>query len=141
PLYRKTIAQLAASGHRSPALRELWREATERPEAWVEQSPGVLDPDLRRELIAFSREAITAAGTAPDPETAWSWLRAALRTSRHLMQHTGWEGRQAGGELLDDAAVAVVRWADGHHSPDLYRRALADLHALDVMTPRPSRTW
>jgi hypothetical protein len=142
PLYREAIARLAASGGvRDDAAMDLWRRATDAPDAWIERAPGVVDPDLLRELNAFAAVGLVRAQTAADPAAAWGWFRAVLRASRHLGRHAGWDGRAAGMGVLDAAADPIRAWASRGLPTGLYRRAVADLLALEALTPPPSTAW
>lgn len=127
-----------------PALLR-WRQGTARPRAQA-CPPGANSLDAETLNVTWDglMHAVTAAALegsrlqeAGDLVGAWGWYDAAVRASRHVMmggassreRHVGFWARQMVGPHID----AWLARAD--QTPDLLRRALADVQAARRMTP------
>ena len=124
-----------------PAL-DAWKRGTacadalEIPPADVTiGSPAPLTQSLRE----FSRLGLLEAAhvsAEKSPTDAWPWYRAVLRSSRHAGMHTAILGRMIGIALHAVTVEPVLRWsARPELSADDLRHALADVLAIDEMTP------
>lgn len=124
-----------------PALAE-WRKGTEQSQAILIQ-PKDFRFDSNLEVVHQSHELSRLARLQAERfahegavETAWDWLLAAVRASRHVEQNGGLTQRLAGASMLYDAAGGIKRWSARRAvTPDLLRKALVEFHEADQLTP------
>ncbi len=119
-----------------------WRQGTEHHQAQDRQpSETSLSPKLRK----FAQLALMEAARLEnrgDHGGAWEWYHALLRSSRHVGQNSGWEGRRIGAELYAAASSRATSWArHGKVTSTMLHDALYDLQQLESMTPKPSETF
>jgi hypothetical protein len=122
-----------------------WLPATDRPDALLVQPEAMrintdlgplqqLRPYVRLALLEGSR--LEGAG---DPAGAWRMYRAALRASRHAGRHGGTVPRVVGNAILRESRPRVEAWIERPDvTPELLRRAIADVEACRSMTPPAS---
>ena len=92
-----------------------------------------------RELARLAVLAGDRAAASGDQDEAWTWYAATLRSSRHLGMHAPMVGRLVGVAVHAVAGLSIVRWsANPDVTPEQLRRALADVRAIDAMTPPSS---
>ncbi len=126
------------------ALAE-WRKGTELSQAVVIQ-PKDFRISSTLEVVQHSREFTRLATLQAercahdgDLDAAWGWLLANVRASRHVEQHGCLIQRLVGMAMLHSGANGINRWsAHPAVTSDLLRRALADFHAADQLTPQNS---
>ena len=129
-----------------PAL-EVWRRGTECADG-MEMPPGTktietvlpVSQSLREPAkMALLQASRTATGKRA--AEAWPWYRAVLRSSRHVSRHSETLGRMIGVAIHSSTVEPVLRWSS---RPELtatdLRHALADVVAIDAMTPSNSDT-
>ena len=130
-------------GENQEAL-ELWRRGAERSDAMPTiADPGSGDPmpdydTINRlgELSALGRLEASRMTSEGDPARARSWLRAALRSSRHLAIRGGWYQSSIGGRHLSAASTAFGQWAGDPRTPTSeLRPALDDIRGTLAITP------
>jgi hypothetical protein len=124
-----------------PALAE-WRKGTERSQAVVIQPKDfrfTSTIEVVQESREFTRLATLQAERCAhdgDLEAAWGWLLAAVRASRHVEQNGCLIQRLVGIAMFFSAADGMKRWsAHPAVTPDLLRKALAEFHEADRLTP------
>ncbi len=127
-----------------PALDD-WRRGTERPTALhvpVKDLRIDMSMSLVQDLREFARLARARAERClhdGDVTEAWEWLRATVRSSRHLGQRGVAIERLVGIGVFFETAVGINRWAADPRVDDrLLRRAAEQLEEVDAMTPLPS---
>ena len=124
------LQQIAA---RHPAAIEQFRDAADYPDAWTG------DPADVPGVVALAKLSLAEAARLQgngDLSGAWDHIRSALRAGRHLGQRAGWTGRSAGLLVQQEATGRIVDWAaHAKIDHDLLKIAIADLEALDSMTP------
>jgi hypothetical protein len=124
-----------------PAL-ELWRQASERPDALYHQL-GTIAPDTLLGLaqdMRFLAQLAGIEGTRLEEEgamgPAWTWYRAMLRFSRLVGRHGGLVERLIGAAVHDQAAHRILHWAaDPRLDVRQLRQALDETRAADALTP------
>lgn len=124
-----------------PALAE-WRKGTNLSQAVVIQ-PKDMRITSTLEVVQQTREftrlaTLQAERSAHDGDldAAWGWLLANVRASRHVEQHGCLIQRLVGMALFHTGANGINRWsAHPAVTSDLLRKALADFHAADQLTP------
>lgn len=124
-----------------PALAE-WRKGTELSHAVVIQPKDVRFTSTL-EVVQQSREFTRLATLQAercahdgDLEPAWGWLLANVRASRHVEQNGCLIQRLVGIAMFHSGAAGINRWsAHPAVTPDLLRKALADFHTADKLTP------
>ncbi|GDY10390.1 hypothetical protein LBMAG52_38780 [Planctomycetia bacterium] len=127
-----------------PALAE-WRKGTK-----LSQAVAIQPKDFRftstLEVVLESREfsrlaTLQAERCAHDGDldAAWGWLLADVRASRHVEQNGCLIQRLVGIAIFYRATDGIKRWA-AHPAvtPDLLRKALAEFHEADGLTPANS---
>ncbi len=119
----------------------LWLQGAERPDSLFRQPGDSGMPTTHEPLISiqtFARLARLEASRLEgegDLEGAWKVHRAALRSSRHAGMHGGLMQRSIGYNILSLVRPDVLRWADDPKvTPDLLRRAIADVEVCKAMT-------
>lgn len=124
-----------------PALAE-WRKGTERSQAVVIQPKDfrfTSTIEVVQESREFTRLATLQAERCAhdgDLEAAWGWLLASVRASRHVEQNGCLIQRLVGIAMFFSAADGMKRWsAHPAVTPDLLRKALAEFHEADRLTP------
>jgi hypothetical protein len=124
-----------------PALAE-WRKGTELSQAVVIQPKDfrfTSTLNVVQESREFSRLATLQAERSAhdgDLEAAWGWLLADVRASRHVEQNGCLIQRLVGISIFHSAADGMNRWsAHLAVTPDLLRKALAEFHEADQLTP------
>lgn len=123
------------------ALAE-WRKGTERSQA-VEVPPKDFRFSTILEVTQESREltrlAILQAERCAhdgDLDTAWGWLLASVRASRHVQQNGVLIQRLVGMVMFYNSADGIQRWsAHPAVTPDQLRQALAEFREADRLTP------
>jgi hypothetical protein len=125
------LQQISAS---HPKALTLFHDAADRPDAFADH------PSTQLGVIALAKLALAEGArlqSKGDLSGAWNHYRAALRAGRHLGQRAGWSARSAGIELVQREAIdRIVSWADQPKiDHDLLKTAIADVEALDAMTP------
>ena len=71
-----------------------------------------------------------------DADAAWGWLLAVVRASRHVEQNGCLIQRLVGIAIHHSATDGINRWAANPKvTTDLLRKALAELHEADQLTP------
>ena len=118
-----------------------WLKATERPDSLLFQprdlNSGTTDPVLVS-LLEFARLAcLESSRLEADGDLAGVWRiqRATLRSSRHVGMHGGSMSRNIGYSILILARPHIERWTeDPRITPEMLRRAIADLEACRLMT-------
>jgi hypothetical protein len=129
-----------------PAL-EVWKRGTDCPDG-MEMPLGTETIETGLPVSQSLREPakmalLQASGTAAGktPAEAWLWYRAVLRSSRHVSRHSETIGRLIGVAIHWITVEPVLRWSS---RPELtatdLRQALADVVAIDAMTPSNSDT-
>lgn len=126
------------------ALAE-WRKGTELSQAVVIQPKDLRITstlDVVQQSREFTRLATLQAERCAhdgDLDAAWGWLLANVRASRHVEQHGCLIQRLVGMAMLHSGATGINRWsAHPAVTSDLLRKALADFHAADRLTPQNS---
>lgn len=124
-----------------PALAE-WRKGTELSQAVVIQPKDfrfASTLEVVQESREFSRLATLQAERCVhdgDFEAAWGWLLADVRASRHVEQNGCLIQRLVGIAMFQSATDGMNRWsAHPAVTPDLLRKALAEFHEADRLTP------
>lgn len=124
-----------------PALAE-WRKGTELSQAVVIQPKDfrfASTLEVVQESHEFSRLATVQAERCAhdgDLETAWGWLLADVRASRHVEQNGCLIQRLVGIAIFYNAADGMNRWsAHPAVTPDLLRKSLVEFHQADQLTP------
>jgi hypothetical protein len=139
--WAKTSPKIRAWAEQNRRALELWREATDRPDAMLltPREIAARELGLYSGLSAFwvlaDLEA-TRLEAAGEMAGAWRWHRAILRSHRHTIMNSqvmmrNWfeysEGRFLSG---------VLRWSkDPTVGAPLLETAVADVLAVDAMTP------
>ncbi len=129
-----------------PAL-EVWKRGTECPDG-MEMPPGTKTIEAILAVSQSQREPAKMAllqasrtATGKRAAEAWPWYRAVLRCSRHVSRHSETIGRMIGVAIHSITIEPVLRWSS---RPELtatdLRHALADVLAIDAMTPSNSDT-
>ncbi len=123
------------------ALAE-WRKGTERSQA-VEIPPKDFRFSTIIEVTQESRELTRLAvlqaeqyADYGDLESAWGWLLASVRASRHVQQNGVLMQRLVGMSMFFNSADGIQRWsAHPAVTPDLLRQALSEFREADRLTP------
>jgi hypothetical protein len=125
---------------------EVWRQASERPEAIYHQ-PGELAIDtllpIAQDISILGRLAGLEGSRREENgemSAAWKWYRAMLRSSRHVGMHGVVVERMIGARMHEMAAVRILHWAaDPRADIRFLHQALDDVVAADAMTAPLSR--
>ena len=120
---------------------ELWREATERPDALYLQ-PRDMHVQTLLPVVAgvrlFTCLAIMQAHVdrvAGKMDSAWAWYRAALRCSRHCGKHGCLIERAIGCDIYEQVSRHAAKWgADERTSAALLEQAMHDVEAINAST-------
>ncbi len=124
----------------SAALEE-WKRATELPDAMFVPPKEITAfniPEYLQGLRTCSRLATLQAARYQgegDVASAWVWLHAQLRASRHCTQNGASPERMLGESLFIDAFKGIQQWvADGRVDESLLNRAVLDFTQADMLT-------
>jgi hypothetical protein len=124
---------------------EAWLRGTERPQA-LNVPPREIKFDTPLwptvELRALAKIALLEGSRreqAGDLEGAWTMYRAALRCSRHVVQHGSLVQRLLGVAILQLTRPRIQHWVERPRlTAPLLRRARQDVDVCRAMTPPPS---
>ncbi len=122
-----------------------YRRGTERPDALDSALPSDIDsPKLDQALRSFHQLALLEASRleeSGDMAGAWTWYRAALRTTHHMTLHASYFMRSRADGRNGKIRQCVSKWAvDPRTPPALLRRSLDDVVACGSFTPSDSYT-
>jgi hypothetical protein len=124
---------------------DLYRRGTERPDALDPALPSDIDSaKMDKALRSFHHLALLEASRLEERgemADAWTWYRAALRTTYHMTLHAPFSMRLRAEGRNGKIRRSVSKWAvDPRTPPALLRRALDDVVACGSFTPSDSYT-
>jgi hypothetical protein len=119
----------------------IWLQGTERPECLVGQPRDLSENSFSviaisfQDFIRLARLEASRLEAEGDLEGAWRVHRASLRASRHVGMHGTLTQRMMGHGILRLVWPDVLRWVDDSQvTPELLRRAIADVEVCKAMT-------
>ena len=125
----------------------LWRRGTERPEAlyiapkdltFATMLPVIQDLRNLSRLAQLEASRLQAEG---DLASALDWYAAILRSGKHCGHHGLTIERLVGRGIYQVGCQRLIQWAtDPRVTPDLLRRAIAEVYACDALAASPSES-
>ncbi len=126
---------------------EAWVPANDRPDSLLVQPEELrMTTDMERlqQMRPYVRLALLEGSRleqSGDLAGAWRMYRSALRAGRHAARHGGTNQRLMGGGFLKQSRPRIEAWIDRPGmTPELLRRAIADVEACGAMTSPASET-